>query len=90
MRERSADAAAKANLRAAVSAAEAFYSDRITYAGMSTASLQLIDSGLSRTLTVVSASPSSYCLTDTISGATWSVRGPGASAVNLFNNATCT
>jgi type IV pilus assembly protein PilA len=90
MRERSANAVAQANLRAAVSAAEAYYSDNITYLGMSTASLRTIDSGLSATLSVVSSAASSYCLTDTISDATWSVRGPGASESTLFNNATCT
>jgi type IV pilus assembly protein PilA len=90
LRERSADAAAKANLRAAVSAAEAYYSDRITYVGMSTVALRGIDNGLSATLSVVSAGGSSYCLTDTVSGATWSVRGPGVSETTLFENATCT
>jgi len=88
-RDRAGNSAAKANLRAAVPAAEAFYSDNLTYAGMDATVLQLIDSGLSSSLTVAATGASAYCLTDTIDGKTWSVRGPGAPVTALFNNATC-
>jgi type IV pilus assembly protein PilA len=89
-RDRAGDSAAKANLRAAVPAAEAYYNDNQTYVGMSAAALKLIDSGLSPTLGVVTAGASSYCLTDTIAGRVWSVRGPGAPTTAIFPSATCT
>ena len=54
-RDRAANNAMKANLRAALPAAEAFYSDHSTYVGMTPATLALIDSGVSPTLTVPSA-----------------------------------
>lgn len=87
MRDRAGDAAAKANLRAAAAAAEAFYTDRLTYVGMSTATLASIDTGISPTLGVVSAGASSYCLTDSVQGFTWSMQGPGTAV--YYNNATC-
>jgi type IV pilus assembly protein PilA len=88
-RDRAANNAAKANLRAALPSAEAFYADNGTYAGMDKAALLVIDSGVSSTLTVASTGASSYCLTDTVSGKTWSVLGPGASSTSYKNNATC-
>lgn len=88
-KDRAANNAAKANLRAAVPSAEAYYQDNGAYTGMTTAALTAIDSGLSPTLTVASAGASSYCLTDTVSGKTWSVAGPGPSSTSYKNNATC-
>jgi type IV pilus assembly protein PilA len=88
-RDRAANNAAKANLRAALPSAEAFYADNGTYSGMDKAALLVIDSGVSSTLTVASTGASSYCLTDTVSGKTWSVLGPGASSTSYKNNATC-
>jgi len=90
MRERAANQAAKASLRAAVPGAEAYYSDSLTYVGMSRAALLALDQGLSSGLNVVSAGASSYCLTDTVQGHTWSLLGPGANPGVLFSNATCT
>jgi type IV pilus assembly protein PilA len=90
-RDRAANNAAKANLRAALPAAEAFYSDNGTYAGMDAADLALIDSGVSASLTVHAAltDADSYCLTDTVSGKTWSVLGPGPASTDFKANATC-
>jgi type IV pilus assembly protein PilA len=73
--------AAQANLRAAIPSAEAFYSDHSTYVGMGSATaLSDIDSGISKTLSVVGASLSAttYCMTDTVGGKVYSVKGPGA------------
>jgi prepilin-type N-terminal cleavage/methylation domain-containing protein len=89
-RERAANRAAQANLRASLPAAEAYYSDNKTYVGMDPAALRLIDAGLSPTLTVVYATASNYCLTETVADATWSLRGPGTPAPGYFPNATCT
>jgi type IV pilus assembly protein PilA len=80
-RDRAANNAAKSNLRAALPSAEAFYADHGTYENMDATALQAIDSGLSPTLTVAAApsapTETSYCITDTVSGKTWSVEGPG-------------
>jgi type IV pilus assembly protein PilA len=88
-RDRAANNAAKANLRAALPAAEAYYSDNSTYVGMTPATLALVDSGVSPSLTVPAAAAASYCLTDTVSGKTWSVAGPGPSSADYKANATC-
>jgi type IV pilus assembly protein PilA len=88
-RDRAANNAAKANLRAALPSAEAFYADNGAYTGMDATDLVAIDSGVSPTLTVASAGASTYCLTDTVSGKVWSVAGPGPSSADFKSNATC-
>ena len=97
-RDRAANNAAKANLRAALPAAEAYYGDATTdspvggggsYVGMTKALLVARDAGISDSLAVASVTATTYCLTDTISGKTWSVLGPGPSATDFKNNATC-
>jgi type IV pilus assembly protein PilA len=98
-RDRANNNAAKANLRAALPAAEAYFADAVadgggggSYATMTEAKLKLIDAGISDTLTVVAAATDadSYCLTDTVGGKTWSVLGPGASSTSFVANAACT
>jgi type IV pilus assembly protein PilA len=88
-RDRAANNAMKANLRAALPSAEAYYADNGTYVGMNAAALVAIDSGISPTLTVASAAAAAYCLTDTDGSHTWSVAGPGPSSADYKNNATC-
>ena len=56
---------------------------------MTAAKLVAIDSGLSPTLTVASVTATTYCLTDTVSGKTWSVAGPRPSSADYKANATC-
>ena len=75
---RANDAAAKANLRAAIPSAEAFFADNSTYVGMDPADLLAIDSGLSQTLTVPAAFAlaTSYCLQEVQGGQTWHVVRP--------------
>jgi len=79
---RAADSSAKANLRAALPSAEAYYVDNGTYAGMTASVLRSqYDAGLAASLTVVGTpSQSGYCLADSVDGHTWSVAGPGAPA----------
>jgi type IV pilus assembly protein PilA len=72
-RDRAATSAVKANLTAAIPAAEAYFADHGTYVGMEAADLIEIDSGISATLTVASTTATSYCLTDTVSAKTWSL-----------------
>ena len=88
-RDRAANNDAKANLRAALPSAEAYYADKGTYVRMNTSALVAIDSGVSPTLTVASAASDTYCLTETVSGKTWSVQGPGPTSADFKNNATC-
>jgi type IV pilus assembly protein PilA len=94
-RDRAANNAAKANLRAALPAAEAYFADDLpaggggSYVGMTPIKLKAIDGGISDTLTVASVTATTYCLTDTVSGKTWSVAGPGASTSDFKPNATC-
>jgi Tfp pilus assembly protein PilE len=86
--DRAADRTAQANLRAAMPAAEAYFNRNETYALMDDSELRAIDAGVSASLRVASAGPSTYCLTDAVSGRTWSMLGPGASLA-YRPNATC-
>jgi type IV pilus assembly protein PilA len=88
-RDRAANNAAKANLRAALPAAETFYTDHGTYSGMDTDALVAIDSRVSPSLTVVATGTSTYCLTDSVSGKTWSVAGPSPSSTDFRASANC-
>ena len=88
-RDRAANNAMKANLRAALPAAEAYYADNSTYATMTKAALVAIDSGISDSLTVASAAAGSYCLADTDGSHPWSVAGPGPASTDYKNNLTC-
>jgi len=88
-RDRAANNAAKANLRAALPTAQTYYGENETYVGMTADALVAIDDGMSTTLTVASATDSSYCRTDTVSGKTWSGEGPGPSGADFKNNGDC-
>jgi type IV pilus assembly protein PilA len=94
-RDRAANNEAKANLREALPAAEAYLSDDPPaggggkYTGMTAEKLAAIDPSLSSTLTVVSTTATTYCLTDSVSGKTWSVTGPHPSSSDFTPNAKC-
>ena len=88
-RDRAANNAAKANLRAALPSAETYYADKGTYVGMDATDLTAIDSGVSASLAVAAAGTTTYCLTDTVSGKTWSVAGPDPSSADFKNNDSC-
>ncbi len=75
-RERAGDATARANLRTAVPAIEAYRSDAGTYAGMTVAVLQADYSPGVEGITVVSTSSSGYCVTATVDGSAWYKAGP--------------
>jgi type IV pilus assembly protein PilA len=88
-RDRAANNAAKANLRAALPAAEAFYSDNGTYVGMTPTTLKLVDSGVSDTLKVTAATTAGYTMCDDPSGKAWQVVGPGAGSSDYTAIASC-
>jgi prepilin-type N-terminal cleavage/methylation domain-containing protein len=75
-RERARIATAKANVRAAIPSAEAFYADHDGYTGMTTASLLEIDSGLKATVDGTAPDAASYCLEASQGDITWHVVGP--------------
>jgi len=79
-KDRAANRSAQADIRAAIPSAEAYYESNNHYTGMTHAGLKAIDAGLSGAVTVVSAdtTTSGYCLSATIGGKSWAVKGPGA------------
>lgn len=78
-RDRAANNAAKANVRSAIPAIEAYYADEGTYATMTTTNIKAsYDAGFSATFGTLSASQ--YCVQSTVNGKTWSLTGPGATA----------
>jgi prepilin-type N-terminal cleavage/methylation domain-containing protein len=77
-RERAADATARANLRTAIPAIEAYRADAGTYTGMTVAALQSAYSPGVEGIAVVSASAATYCVTATVNGAAWYKAGPDA------------
>jgi type IV pilus assembly protein PilA len=76
-KDRAQKTAAQANVRAAIPAAEAYYSDQSpqSYSGMSVANLTAIDAGLK--LTKVSSTATTYCLQDQVGSYYGYVNGPG-------------
>jgi len=64
-------------LRQAVPAAESYYTENITYSGLSKAALDQIDSTLPSGVDVQYATITDYCLSASVGGQNWSVKGPG-------------
>jgi Tfp pilus assembly protein PilE len=87
--ERSADGAARANLAAAVPAAEAYRADHGSYRGLDATDLLRIDPRVSATVAVVKVGPRRYCLTETVRGRTWSLAGPAKRQARYRPNASC-
>ncbi len=80
-KDRANKTAAQANVRSAVPAVEAFYSDNGTYAtggtpAFSLANLQLIDAGIK--VAVVSGTASTYCIKASSGSYTYYKNGPAA------------
>jgi type II secretory pathway pseudopilin PulG len=81
LRGGTADADTKASLRAAMPAADAYFQDHKTFAGLDSTDLLRIDPRVSVTVAVTAVSKRSYCLTESVNGKTWSVRGPNPKLV---------
>jgi hypothetical protein len=69
--------AAQSNLQAAGPAAQAYFAENGTYAGLTLTSYDASAGGIS----VVSADATSYCLQTTVGTQVFSLRGPGGSVV---------
>ena len=87
-RDRANNSAAKANVRAAVPAVEAYNADNTGtgasagYAGMTVTALQAYDSAIvASKLFIKTASSTTYCVQSTVGQATWNKAGPGADIV---------
>ena len=84
-KDRAENRAAGANVRSAIPAVEAYYSDNGSYTGMSIDALKLIDSGLKLSAVNV-VSPTSYCVESTHDGTTSGrkvhhLAGPGGNVI---------
>ena len=86
-KDRANKSAAQANVRSAVPAVEAYYSDVGSYAGMAlttgtapvTGGLKSIDAGVQLdALTAAKQTATSYCISSTVGGFTYYKGGPGA------------
>jgi type IV pilus assembly protein PilA len=87
-KDRANNRAAQSDVRAAVPSIEAFYSDKGTYVGLTTAHIKAsIDSGLSSAVSLSGLTTSAYCVAATVGGKQWSLSGPGATG--WHKNLTC-
>ncbi len=87
-KDRANNSAAKANVRAAVPAVEAYNADNTGtgasagYAGMTVTGLQVYDSAIVPSkLFIKTADATTYCIQSTVGNATWNKQGPGADIV---------
>ena len=87
-KDRANNSAAKANVRAAVPAVEAYNADNTGtgasagYAGMTVTGLQTYDSAIVPSkLFIKTANATTYCVQSTVGNATWNKQGPGADIV---------
>jgi type IV pilus assembly protein PilA len=88
-RDRAIRATASSNLRQAIPAAETYYGENGSYLGMTRAGLLALNVGLAPNVQVAAATATTYCLSDTIAGRSFSIPGPGASVADIAPNATC-
>jgi prepilin-type N-terminal cleavage/methylation domain-containing protein len=81
-RARAESSVAAANIRAALPAVLAYYSDHGTYAGMTEARLREIDAGLELDpLVPVMQTATSYCIASTVAARTWRASSSDLAAV---------
>ena len=76
-KDRANKSAAQANVRSAVPAVEAFYSDHGTYSTMTDSALTSIDAGIKATVDTTAGTSTSYCIEATSGSYTYSKTGPG-------------
>ncbi len=77
-RDRANNSAAKANVRAAIPAVEAYNADNSKgYSGMDSADLKAYDQGV-KNIVISSATTTTYCIQSVVGTKTWKKAGPGA------------
>jgi type IV pilus assembly protein PilA len=82
-KDRAERRAAASNVRAAIPAAEAYYSDTGSYTGMDHAALKSIDQGIAPDTSMnVTSTASTYCISDTQGTHTQRVSGPGGTVAS--------
>jgi type IV pilus assembly protein PilA len=79
-KDRANDAAAKANVRAAIPAVEAFNADNTSngYTGLTLSAMQSYDAGVTGVTVVGTPSSVTYCIQSVVGTKTWRKNGPGA------------
>jgi prepilin-type N-terminal cleavage/methylation domain-containing protein len=85
-KDRANQKAAQADVRAALPAAESYYSDNGYYTGMTIGALRAIDSGISNAVSVGNVAASSYCLKATVGNKNAGLQGPGG----IVSTVACT
>ena len=77
-RDRANNSAARANVRAAIPAVEAYNADNSKgYSGMTLAKLTAYDQGVKNVTIIGTPNTTSYCLSSTVGTKSWYKRGPG-------------
>jgi prepilin-type N-terminal cleavage/methylation domain-containing protein len=86
-RDRVANDAAKANVRAALPSVVAYFASDVAdgggggaYTGMTEAKLQAIDPNIQLDEDPAPLTASTFCIQNTVSGKTWHIAGPGKTA----------
>lgn len=77
-RERASDATAKANIRTAVAAFEAYHGDNEGYNGMTVAGLQSSYSPGIGNIVIEWTARDDYCVSSTVNARTWWKQGPAS------------
>jgi type IV pilus assembly protein PilA len=78
-KDRANSRAAQSDVRTAIPAVEAFYSDKGTYSNLTVAYIRSsIDSGVSNNIVLSGVGSATYCVGATVGNKSWSVHGPGA------------
>jgi type IV pilus assembly protein PilA len=77
-RDRANNSAAKANVRAAIPAVEAYNADNSKgYSGMDMTDLRSYDQGVKNIVILGTSNTTSYCIRSTVGTRSWYKRGPG-------------
>jgi type IV pilus assembly protein PilA len=77
-RDRANNSAAKANVRAAIPAVEAYNADNSKgYSGMDLTDLKLYDQAVKNIVILGAPNQTSYCIKSTVGTKAWSKQGPG-------------
>ncbi len=86
-RDRANNSAARANVRAAIPAVEAYNADNSKgYSGLTLTAMKTYDQGVKNVVLIGSPNQTSYCLSSSVGTKSWYKRGPGADIVT----AACT